>query len=60
MLFDPIQHAMERPAGFSPLLNVFLFIVKIGIVDAGCASDKDVDITRDESLGTIGGIAVVS
>ena len=60
MLFDPIQHAMERPTGFSPLLNVLLFIVKIGIVDAGCAGDEDVDITRDESLGTIGGIAVVS
>jgi hypothetical protein len=41
VLLDPLQHASERPTGFTIRLDVVLLVVEVGIVDARCTGDED-------------------
>jgi hypothetical protein len=50
---------MECPARLSALIDVLLFVVEIGVIDARCTGDEDVDITGDESFSAIGGVTIV-
>jgi hypothetical protein len=59
MFLDPVQHTVECPTGFSSLIDVLFLIVEIGIVDARCTGDEDIDITRNISFGTISGVTIL-
>lgn len=41
VLLDPLQHASERPTGFTIRFDVLLLVVKVGIVDTRCTGDED-------------------
>ena len=58
MLLHPVQHAVECPARLAALIDFFLFIVEIRVVDTRCTGDKDVYVTRDESFGAISRMSI--
>lgn len=58
MFFDPVQHAMKRPARLAALLDVLPLVVEIRVVDARCTGDEDVHVTGDVSLGAISRVSI--
>lgn len=47
MFLHPAHHAVECAGRFSAIIDAFLLVIEIGVIDAGCASDEQVHIAWD-------------
>ena len=44
VVLDPPHHTTERTPGLSMAVDVLLLIVQVGVVDAGCTSNENVNV----------------
>lgn len=59
MFLHPLEHAIECTTGLSAFVDGLLLIVQVRVIYAGCACNKNVDVSGNRCEGTVCGMTMV-